>query len=110
MSRDDVKRRIPTSAQIEAAAVASPASGGSDGGLSRGLLKFFRVGRFRVADDVGIRKHVAEAPRQPAARQPAPSAPRADLSPPSAAAPLAPRPIRISRTVRERRGAGHDED
>jgi hypothetical protein len=73
-----------------------------------------KIGRprlFRVSDDVGRRKHVAAA----STSAQAPHAPGAtgmpgsrDASQPSAAS-LRPRPIRISESVRNRRGAGHTD-
>lgn len=121
MSRDDMKRRIPTSAELENKGALAPASDAPEGGgRPRGLLRFFRTGRFRVPDEVGARKHVANAPsRQPAASKPTAEAPPpqeqatatsedrvATQSEPARKPSPAPRAIRISSSVRDRRGTG----
>lgn len=144
MNSENSKHRVPTSAELEAEAASTAANAGSPWGL----LKFFRVGRFRVADEVGARKHVAEAPqgRRSAPSEPLPQ-PEARATPPHSRTffrvgrfrvadevgtrkhvaeapkgrptpggqlpqpeppkvPLAPRTIRISASVRDRRGSG----
>ena len=75
--------------------------------------KVARPRLFRVSDDVGRRKHVAaastsaQAPQQPGATG-TPITGSRDASQPLAAS-LRPRPIRISESVRNRRGAGHTD-
>ena len=70
MNRENAKRRVPTNAELEAEDVGSP----PESGVLRGLKNLFRVGRFRVSDEVGARKHVAAAPtdNQAPPRTPAP--------------------------------------
>ena len=147
MNEGNSKRRVPTSAELEAEAASTAANAGSPWGL----LKFFRVGRFRVADEVGARKHVAEAPQgrpaptapppQPEPRATPPHSPRTFFragrfrvadevgtrkhvaearqgrpapgeplpQPEPGKVPLAPRTIRISASVRDRRGSGNGD-
>jgi hypothetical protein len=57
MSRDEHRRRIPTSEELERqGAVAPTASETPDG--RRGLFGFLRVGRIRVSGEVAARKYV----------------------------------------------------
>src|SRR5689334_113904 len=58
MNRENAKHRVPANAELETEDVESP----PDSGVLRGLKNLFRVGRFRVSDKVGARKHVAAAP------------------------------------------------
>lgn len=70
MNRENAKRRVPTNVELESEHVESP----PESGVLRGLKNLFRVGRFRVSDEVGARKHVAAAPtdNQAPPRTPAP--------------------------------------
>jgi hypothetical protein len=118
MSRDDQRRRIPTSDELEQQGALAPATDPAP--ERRGLMRFFRAGRFRVSDDVAARKHVGVAqPRLPA------SAPNRDADQPTAplpgtrasapaprqpASPIVPRKIRIDPSVKDRRGLGRPGD
>lgn len=133
MSRDEHRRRIPTSEEVERQSGLVPsASSVTDG--RRGLFGFLRVGRIRVSGDVAARKYVPPDPRharpatetataqsedlpsvvlptnsvaetsgESASRYNAEAAAQASSVQP---APLVPRPIRIDPSVRERRGLG----
>lgn len=116
MNRDEQRRRVPTSDELERQGALAPAT---DPAAKRrgGLMRFFRVGRFRVSDDVAARKHVGGAqPRLPttapeveATPQPAQgrTLPPGTLAPHEQADSIIPRKIRIDPSVKERRGLGH---
>jgi hypothetical protein len=118
MSRDEQKRRIPTSEELERTGAISPATGRSPGGRRGFLSRFYRAGRFRVSADVAARKYLGEAPKQPSAPEsPAPSPtsdqpgqidqrPSAAQTTQPASSPIRHRAIRIDDTVRQRRGLG----
>ena len=78
MNRDSARRRIPTSAELEAEGALAP----PEHEASRGPFKLFRARLFRVSDEVGSRKHVATAlsPKSQAPSQPAPPIPPEQLS------------------------------
>jgi hypothetical protein len=114
MSRDEQRRRIPTSDELEQQGALAPAADPTAQRHGGGLLRFFRTGRFRVSDDVAARKHVGvaqprppvtarerEVPQEAAAASPAPLG--APVRPPDA---IVPRKIRIDPLVKERRGLG----
>ncbi len=121
MNREEQRRRVPTSEELERQGALAPAGAGTE--KRGGLMRFIRAGRFRVSDDVAARKHVGVVPRhQPsgltpeAAPQSGPaSATRPDLPadiPTSSRATgaIAPRTIRIDPSVKERRGLGRAGD
>jgi hypothetical protein len=120
MSRDDERRnRIPTSDELEQQGALTAAA---EPRMEKrgGLLRFLRVGRFRVSDDVAARKHVGSAQPRPSAdhregeatqQSPATSSPRADASiDQQLVVPIVPRKIRIDPSVKERRGLGLPSD
>jgi hypothetical protein len=122
MSREEQRRRVPTSEELERQGALAPA-GGARAEKRGGLMRFFRAGRFRVSDDVAARKHMGVVSRhQPtdltAEATPRPgqaSASSSDLStdvpaPTRATGAIAPRTIRIDPSVKERRGLGRDGD
>ena len=115
MNRDEQRRRIPTSDELEQQGALAPAA---DPAAPRrgGLLRFFRTGRFRVSDDVAARKHVGtaqprpsvttrggEATQQTAVTSPPPTDALVQRQPADA---IVPRKIRIDPSVKERRGLG----
>jgi hypothetical protein len=119
MSRDEQKHRIPTSHELEQRGALTPAAAAPEEKRG-GLLRFFRVGRFRVSDEVAARKNVGSAERRPAvnvgegeaAQQPSatsntPAGAPVDRQSP---APIVPRKIRIDPSVKERRGLGPPHD
>jgi hypothetical protein len=119
MSRDEQRRRVPTSDELERQGALMPAADPA-AQLRRGLMRFFRAGRFRVSDDVAARKHVGVAsPRLPttAPEGDATQEPVAASAPPTGtlasaptphrpADPIVPRKIRIDPSVKDRRGLG----
>ena len=117
MNRDEQRRRIPTSDELEQQGALAPAAGPA-GQRRGGLLRFFRTGRFRVSDDVAARKHVGTVePRLPVtAREREATQQAAVTSPPPTGAPIrsanaiVPREIRIDPSVKERRGLGRPHD
>lgn len=115
MTRDERRHRIPTSDELEQQGALRPVAANPD--KRGGLLKFFRVSRFRVSDDVATRRRVDGAQNQtPETVRRGESAPRAaapDRSHTGAsirsAEPIVPRKIRIDPSVKERRGLGGHE-
>jgi hypothetical protein len=110
MSRDEQRRRVPTSDELERQGALTPAA---DPTAQRrgGLMRFFRTGRFRVSDDVAARKHVGVAPPRLPTTAPVGDATQqrvvASAAPPHRPAdPIVPRKIRIDPSVKERRGLG----
>ena len=89
MNRDEQRRRIPTSDELEQQGALTPAAGPT-AERRGGLLRFFRTGRFRVSDDVAARKHVGSAqPRPPVtAREGEATQQAAATSPPRTGAPM----------------------
>ena len=117
MTRDERRHRIPTSDELEQQGAMRPATEANPEKRG-GLLRFFRVSRFRVSDDVAARKHVGStqthAPVTPrggetAQRAAAPDRPQGAAPTPSAEA-IVPRKIRIDPSVKERRGLGGQRD
>jgi hypothetical protein len=120
MSRDDQRRRVPTSEELERQGALAPAVDDTAHERRGRLRRFFRASRFKVSDDVAARKHVGApqaqgsiiAPKQEPSTPPAPS----DSSPPNVAPaeppadPIARRTIRIDPSVKERRGRGRTGD
>jgi hypothetical protein len=122
MNRDEQRRRIPTSDELEQQGALAPAA---DPAAPRrgGLLRFFRTGRFRVSDDVAARKHVGtvqprpsvttrggrggEATQQTAVTNSPPTDASVHRQPADA---IVPRKIRIDPSVKERRGLGPARD
>jgi hypothetical protein len=123
MSRERNKRRIPTSAELEERGEVSPPDAPGVAGRPGILKRLFRAGRFRVAEDVAARKHVAAPLRSDFTGV-------GDRSPDVAAsaqaerrrssggdftskrkegegAPSRRRTIRIDDSLKERRGLGH---
>ena len=131
MSREEQRHRIPTSDELERQG-ALVAATGEPRAQRRGLLRFFRASRFRVADDVAARKHVgtpearsavtptgATAPTGGADRAPGASGesavsadnrPAAIPSPRRSADAIIPRTIRIDPAIKQRRGLGRHGD
>jgi hypothetical protein len=119
MSRDQQKRRIPTSEELESNGAILPATGRSPGARRGFLSRFRRAGRFRVSADVAARKYVGTPPRQPSITEPSVPPPVSELprlvdQPPpmphtAQQAPSQPRrrAIRIDDTVRQQRGLGN---
>ena len=121
MSRDDQRRRVPTSEELERQGALAPAADDTAHERRGRLRRFFRASRFKVSDDVAARKHVGAPQAQGpiTARKQEPSNPPAsapsDLSPPNVppatpADPIARRTIRIDPSVKERRGRGRTGD
>ena len=119
MNRDEQRRRIPTSDELEQQGALTPASAPT-AERRGGLLRFFRVGRFRVSDDVAARKHVGtvqprpsatthggEATQQATTTSPPPTDASVHRQPGDA---MVPRKIRIDPSVKERRGLGQARD
>jgi hypothetical protein len=106
MKRNEQRQRIPTSDELEQRGALAPATGPVP--ERRGLLKFFRVGRLRVSDDVAARKHVGDAqPRPPVtAREAAAISTPPTGMPVRPNSPIVPRKIRMDPSVKERRGLG----
>lgn len=117
MNRDEQRRRVPTSDELEQEGRLAPAAGPAKERRG-GLLRFFRARRFRVSDDVAARKHVGEArPPLPvtereSGQQPgaASTRPTGTPDPLSGVNTIAPRKIRIDPSVKERRGLGRPND
>lgn len=65
MSREEQRRRIPTSDELERQGALIPATGAKRSERRGGLLKFLRASRFRVSDDVAARKHVGSQQARP---------------------------------------------
>lgn len=119
MNRDEQRRRIPTSDELEQQGALAPAA---DPAAARrgGLLRFFRTGRFRVSDDVAARKHVGTVQPRPSVTTRGGEATQqaAEISPPPTDASvhgqpadaIVPRKIRIDPSVKERRGLGGSRD
>jgi hypothetical protein len=117
MTRDERRHRIPTSDELEQQGALTPAAEPTSEKRG-GLLRFFRVSRFRVSDDVAARKHVGSAQTHPPAtargEETAQRAAAADR--PQTGAPtrptesIVPRKIRIDPSVKERRGLGGPRD
>lgn len=136
MSRDEHRKRIPTSEELERKGAVAPLGTSAHEGR-RGLFGFLRVGRIRVSGDVAARKYVPGQPHpahplvatepsdsqvdSPAGTFPAGSVKDSGTTTedadsgvrgePSAEtlpepAALTPRRIRIDASVRERRGLG----
>jgi hypothetical protein len=122
MSRDRNRNRIPTSAELEERGEVSPPDEPGGAGRQGNLKRLFRAGRFRVAEEVAARKHVA-APlrsdftgvghRSPDVAAPAqpkrPSSSSGDLTTmrqQEEGAPSRRRTIRIDDSIKERRGLG----
>lgn len=82
MSRDEHRRRIPTSEELECQGAVAPLGTKAAGGR-RGLFGFLRVGRIRVSGDVAARKYVPPERRQPP--PPAPTTAPSQSQPVSAA-------------------------
>ncbi len=122
MSRDRNQRRIPTSAELEERGEVSPPDLPGVAGRPGILKRLFRAGRFRVAEDVAARKHVAAPLRSDYTgvgdRSPDVAAPAQAERPSSSAgdltsvrqqgegAPSRRRTIRIDDSIKERRGLG----
>lgn len=120
MSRDQQKRRIPTSEELESKGAILPATGGSPGERRGFLSRFHRRRRFRVSADVAARKYVGTPPRQqPSINEPSAPSSASELpgqsEQPPASAQMAQqasnqtrrRTIRIDDSVRQRRGLGN---
>ncbi len=120
MSREEQRRRIPTSDELESQGALTPATG-EPRTERRSLLRFFRASRFRVSDDVAARKHVGtsqpkRSPNTPTSlaeagggveHQPErAAAPRPTMTPAARpkAGTIVPRAIRIDPSVKQRRG------
>lgn len=121
MNADNKKWHVPTSDELEEQGAISPAVGAPSAQRRRGLRKFFRAGRFRVPEDVGVNKHVGSVPVR---QHPIPPSPRQPQSPPGPAERTSPshvlpdnqeaqvptesirRTIRIDQSVKDRRGMG----
>jgi hypothetical protein len=113
MTRDERRQRIPTSDELERQGALRPAAEPTSEKRG-GLLRFLRVSRFRVSDDVAARKHVGstqtrvsatargEETAQPVAASDRPQ-PEAPVRPTES---IVPRKIRIDASVKERRGLG----
>jgi hypothetical protein len=118
MSRDEQRRRIPTSDELEEQGALTPAADPTAQRQGGGLLRFFRTGRFRVSDDVAARKHVGVAQARPPVTASEGEAPQeaAVMSPLPLGAPvrpadaIVPRKIRIDPSVKERRGLGRSSE
>jgi hypothetical protein len=117
MTKGERRNRIPTSDELEQQGALTPATGPPTEKRG-GLLKFLRVGRFRVSDDVAARKHVGSAEPHPPAvarggdntrRAAAPVRPTTEASARRAES-IVPRKIRIDPSVKERRGLGLPRD
>jgi hypothetical protein len=113
MTRDEPRHRIPTSDELEQQGALRPAAEPTSEKRG-GLLRFFRMSRFRVSDDVAARKHVGSAQThapetarggETAQRAAAPDSPQARASAPPTES-IVPRKIRIDPSVKERRGLG----
>jgi hypothetical protein len=119
MNRDQQKRRIPTSEELEQKGAISPATGRSSGERRGFLSRFYRAGRFRVSADVAARKHVGKPPKQSAATESSAPLPTSEqrgqidqpLSPAGTAeqtpGQTGRRAIRIDDALRQRRGLGN---
>lgn len=127
MSASGSKWHVPTSDELEQQGAITPATGVSPAQRRGGLRRFFRTGRFRISEDVGVNKHVGTVPtpRQPPPTffptasgqhtQPAPqtaSSRQASQAPSEARQSPNPAPdrrsIRINQSVKDRRGLGKD--
>ena len=133
MNREEQRRRVPTSDELERQGALAPATEEPRAVRRNGLLRFFRASRFRVADDVAARKHVGVPGAQPPGAAPAAgnqSAAPSHRPGPATAAPtsgqaaapasrqtavpaarqspdaIVPRTIRMDPSVKERRGLG----
>lgn len=118
MSRDQQKRRIPTSEELESTGASVPDTGRPPGERRGFLSRFYRAGRFRVSADVAARKYVGTPPRQPSITEPPVPSPASELPGQSDELPaptqMAQQPssqprrrtIRIDDSVRQRRGLG----
>lgn len=113
MTQGERRHRIPTSDELERQGALRPAAEPT-AEKRGGLLRFFRVGRFRVSDDVAARKHVGSAQThapttarggETAQRSTAPEPPQTRSPTPSTES-IVPRKIRIDPSVKERRGLG----
>ena len=119
MSRDQQKRRIPTSEELESTGAILPATGRSPGERRGFLSRFYRAGRFRVSADVAARKYVGTPPRQPSITEPPVPSAISELSEQSdqlpstaqmaqqASSQTRRRTVRIDDSVRQRRGLGN---
>src|SRR5215469_10814365 len=111
MTRDERRHRIPTSDELEQQGALRPAAEPTSEKRG-GLLRFFRVSRFRVSDDVAARKHVGSAQTHAPVTAREGETPQRPATPdrPQASAParptesIVPRKIRIDPSVKERRG------
>jgi hypothetical protein len=117
MTRDEPRHRIPTSDELEQQGALRPAAEPTPEKRG-GLLRFFRVNRFRVSDDVAARKHVGSAQShvpvaarggETAQRAAAPERPQTE-APVRPTESIVPRKIRIDPSVKERRGLGGPRD
>jgi hypothetical protein len=123
MSRDEQRRRVPTSDELEQQGALAPATAPT-AKRHGGLLRFFRAGHFRVPDDVAARKHVGvaqsrspvntpegEPTQKPVVTSPPPpGVPTSASVPQRPVNPVVPRKIRIDPSVKERRGLGRLRD
>lgn len=117
MTQDERRHRIPTSDELERQGALKPA-GEPTSEKRGGLLRFFRVSRFRVSDDVAARKHVGSAPTHvpTTAREGQATQHTTEPDRPKTEAPvrpeesIVPRKIRIDPSVKERRGLGGSRD
>ena len=117
MTRDERRHRIPTSDELEQQGALRPATEPASEKRG-GLLRFFRVSRFRVSDDVAARKHVGSAQThapvtargaETVQRAAAPDRPQTG-APAQPTESIVPRKIRIDPSVKERRGLGGPRD
>jgi hypothetical protein len=123
MSRDEERRRVPTSDELEELGVLASSAGEPGAPRRGGLRRFFRASRIRVSDDVAARKHVGGAqPHRPVRtaveaaeevrNEPDPTIPpqseesRVAADPPRSPDAIIPRTIRMDPSVRDRRGLG----
>lgn len=117
MTRDERRHRIPTSDELEQQGALTPAAEPTSEKRG-GLLRFFRVSRFRVSDDVAARKHVGSAQTYVpvTAHEGGTTQHSAEPDHPKTEAPvrpaesMVPRKIRIDPSVKERRGLGGPRD
>jgi hypothetical protein len=113
MTRDERRHRIPTSDELEQQGALRPAAEPTSEKRG-GLLRFLRVSRFRVSDDVAARKHVGSTQTRVSAtaHEGGTAQHTAERDGPKIEAPvrptesIVPRKIRIDLSVKERRGLG----